>query len=346
MADLTRLCAALGLDATASRRVLDAAGDGAGSRTPVYIQALLGIGAWIAALLMLAFVLLFLDFIVGVDLEEEASAGVGIGAACFAVAVVMRAFRRGGAFLAQLASALSTAGVATATAAVLIESWSFWTAAAVAGLGTAVAIAEGRDRPTQFASAALALALVIVGFDIDRIPYLVDLFALASLAGVGLTLYPPRRDVAPLAAALLLAPPALMVVVDYGVLAAGADGEGWPARAIGAGLAVALLVLHRRLSRRAASAATTLALAAGLVAACVLLPVGGSAALVLMMLAFVLGLRGLGATAVLFQAYFVARFYYDLQMTLLEKSLILMAAGAVGLGLYALVMWRHRRAAP
>jgi hypothetical protein len=346
VAELSALSARLGLDAAAAQRALDAAAATGRPHVPVYIQALLGIGAWITAILMVAFLLLFLDFIVGVDLEEQTSVALAIGVASFAIAVALRRPAGHSAFRTQLASALSTAGVAIATAAVLVETESFWPAAAVAAVGTAAAIAEGRDRPTQFSAAALALALVFIGLGIDSVPYLTDIAALAGVTGVLLTLYPPRRDTAPLAAALLLALPCLMTVADSGVLA-GIGGEGFAARLLNAGLTVWLLVRHRQLHGQPVADLTTAILIVAILVICAVLPPGGSAALVLMMLAFVLGLRGLGVIGVLFQIYFISRFYYDLQITLLEKSLILMAVGLLVLGAYGLVLRQQlRRALP
>jgi uncharacterized membrane protein len=65
-----------------------------------------------------------------------------------------------------------------------------------------------------------------------------------------------------------------------------------------------------------------------------LLPPGGSAALAIMMLAFVLASRPLALLGVLLQIYYLWTFYYTLEMTLLTKSVLLMAVGAV-----LLVLW-------
>ena len=61
----------------------------------------------------------------------------------------------------------------------------------------------------------------------------------------------------------------------------------------------------------------------------ILLPPGGSAALVIMMTAFVLGSHLLAGIGILLQLQFIMRFYYDLQMSLLDKSLLLIGVGAV-----------------
>lgn len=337
MAELSRLCAELGLDRTAAEQTLTASGMPGRHGVPAYVLALLGAGAWITAVLMVAFVLLFLDVVIGVNLEEQTPITAAVGAASFAIAVAWRRRATVGAFRSQLASALSIAGVALAVAAVLVSTESFWAACAVAALGAAAAIAEGRDRPTQFVAGAAALALAFMALETDNSPFLTEIAALCGAAGVLLGIYPPRLELAPLRTVLLLAMPLLMVVADGGVIATG-DAAGLAARAVNAGVTIWLLLLHRRFGKAPLVAATTIVLSAGIVGVCALLPPGGSAALILMMLAFVLGLRGLAAIGVLFQIYFVWRFYYDLQISLLDKSLVLAGVGLMLLGAYALVV--------
>ena len=225
---------------------------------------------------------------------------------------------------------------------------SFWAAAVAAGLATAAAALVGRDRAAQFLAAALTAGLVAGGFAEASLPYLVELAALAAVAGVLLMLYPPRRDLAPLAAVLLLFMPCLMVVLAEGAFSIGfgLGAMGLAARVIQAGLILWLLHKHRELSGHRSVDTTTAVLGVAFLVISILLPPGGSAALMLMMLAFVLGLRGLALIGVLFQIYFVSRFYYDLDATLLHKSLILTAVGALVLGAYALVVRRPPLASP
>ena len=76
-----------------------------------------------------------------------------------------------------------------------------------------------------------------------------------------------------------------------------------------------------------------------------LLPIGASAALVLLALAYTLGSRTLAAIGALIEIYFIWSFYWDLDESLLTKSIILMAAGAVLLLCYGLLVGalRERR---
>jgi uncharacterized membrane protein len=72
------------------------------------------------------------------------------------------------------------------------------------------------------------------------------------------------------------------------------------------------------------------------------LPPGGSAALVIMMLAFVIGSRPLALLGTLVQIYYIWRFYYDMDVTLLIKSGMLFAVGVVLL----LAWWLMIRRSP
>ena len=66
------------------------------------------------------------------------------------------------------------------------------------------------------------------------------------------------------------------------------------------------------------------------------------ASLLLLALAYLLGSRMLAALGIAAHIWFLSRFYHDLQLDLLEKSGMLVAAGAVLLALW----WAWRRGAP
>jgi uncharacterized membrane protein len=79
------------------------------------------------------------------------------------------------------------------------------------------------------------------------------------------------------------------------------------------------------------------------IAVAVLLPPGASAAMAIMMLAFVLGALPLAITGTLIEILFLWRFYYNLDATLLTKSLWLMAVGVVLLAAYVMLLVSDRR---
>jgi uncharacterized membrane protein len=162
--------------------------------------------------------------------------------------------------------------------------------------------------------------------------------------GAALLLYPPRRDVRPTAFALLIVPQLLEIVI-FNFESGSVLWFGWPAK--GLLLATFAVLFYLNWRRLTDSQARVLAAAAGMAAAVVafLLPTGASAALVLLALAYAIGSRFLAILGTLAQVYFIWRFYWDLQETLLIKSIILMAAGAVLLACYGLLIgaMRERR---
>src|SRR5262249_22481541 len=145
--------------------------------------------------------------------------------------------------------------------------------------------------------------------------------------GALLYLWPPAKDMRPTATALLLTMPAYALVMD-GLYAPVYGSGGWMARIVTMIMILAIAWLRSR-HVAASNARLGLLLVAVVAAAiCLLLPPGGSAALAILMLAFTLGHWPLAMVGVLLEIYFVPRFYYDLDLALLDKSWILLAVGA------------------
>jgi len=339
MTDLAPFCTAFGLDEAAARGALGREGDPAGT-PPWYVQVLLGIGAWVTGLAIILFVaaLLFLGF----DYDEPDVGTAAIGALLLAVGLVLGRQHRPFGFIAQFAAALSAAGLFIMATSIGVEQRSFAAAAAVATMGAVIVIAASRDPLLQFLASTLAAWLGIAAAIDSGVPYLVDLLALGVPIGAAAYLWPPPWNVRPTAIVLLLLMPALTITGDTWLLI-GESSHGWIARAIAMAVLCGLIWLHgRRLppSKRlvAVAALATLAAAVGL-----LLPPGATAALAIMMLAFVLGALPLAIIGTLLEIVFIWRFYYDLEATLLVKSLWLMGAGVVLLAAYALLAHGDRR---
>jgi len=207
---------------------------------------------------------------------------------------------------------------------------------------TAVDIAFGRHAQQQFLLAALAIGIGVAALADAMTAPQVNIVALAAPIGALLYVWPPRKDVRPTATALLLTMPGYELVVD-GLYAPVYGSGGWIARIV---TMITVLGLAALRARDAAPKARPALLLVGLIAAaiCLLLPPGGSAALVILMLAFTLGHWPLAIVGVLLEIYFVPRFYYDLDLTLLDKSWILLAVG--GALLAACAVLRRSGAAP
>ena len=65
MTDIASFCAGLDLDEAAVRRMLESERSADRGRAPWYVLVLLGLGAWITALIMIVFVAVFLHFAFG-----------------------------------------------------------------------------------------------------------------------------------------------------------------------------------------------------------------------------------------------------------------------------------------
>jgi uncharacterized membrane protein len=333
MIDLAQLCSVFTIEEAAARRVLDT--DRAADAPPWYVQIILGIGAWITALAILLFMgaVLFL----GLDYDEPNLGTAVIGAVLFVLGVVLGRQHRSSIFVAQFYTALAVAGLLVAAASIGLEHDSLAAATAVAAVGAVVVIAASRDLLLQFLATGLAAWLGIASALDGEVPHLIFLLALALPIGAVLYLRPPPRDLRPTAMVLLMMMPGWDIAGDTWLLE-DRPADAWAARAIAVAVLCGLIWLHCRLLPMSQRVIAIVALAPLAGAVGLLLPLGASAALSIMMLAFVLGSLPLAIIGTLTEIVFLWRFYYDLDATLLTKSLWLMGVGTVLLAAYVLLL--------
>lgn len=326
---LDRLCRQFGLDPEAAQRA-------AGTRPemPWYLRAAAGIGAWATAAALIAAVALILaEMLDGEALPLTAAVSGAVLAA--AGSVLHRRSR--GEFATQLAVAAALAGQALLVGGLGAETESLTAAAAVAAASAALLIAVIRDPELRFLTTALAVGVAFAALLEREVPEPAGILAALTLpAALVLLLRPPAGcALRSVALALLLAPMAAMLVPE-----AGGFGSGWLPRAAYALGLLAVLALARRTTPATATAAMAAGAASALLAGVVAAP-GITAAMLLLALAYLLGSRMLAALGAVAQAWFLSRFYYDLDLTLLQKSGTLAAVGALLLGLW----WIWRRPA-
>jgi hypothetical protein len=341
MTTLAAFCARTGIDEAAARQALTARAPQ--DDAPWYMQAVLGIGAWITAIAALFFAWAVMDLVFGIS-EPDLTVSI-VGAMVFAAGVWLLHQRPHGAFTAHAAVAFATAGTLLAAAGIGISEMSLWAAAAVTLPFAAVAIWQQRSLLLQFLIVSLALILTILAVWDHSRHVIADLPTICMPFGAALLLYPPRRDMRPTAFALLVVPQLLEIVVsDFEV--GWTLWFGWPAKGLFLAVFAFLFAINWR--RVADSHGRLLALAGAAAAAVVtfLLPTGASAALVLLALAYTLGSRSLAAIGALAEVYFIWSFYADLQTTLLTKSIILMSAGGALLTCYGLLIGATRGRRP
>lgn len=341
MTDLSAFCARTGIDEAAARTVLGAR---ARDDAPWYMQLVLGVGAWITAIAALFFVGAVMDLVLDID-EPDAVIAV-TGAAVFVASLWLLRHRPHGAFTAHAAVAFATAGTLLAAAGVGMPAESLGWAAVATLPFAAAAIWQQRSLLLQFLVVSVTLILVIVAAWDHWDQLIVDLPAIFVPFGVALLLYPPRYDVRPTAFALLVLP------LGFDIVVSGLGGGtrllfGWPAQALLLAVFVFLFAINWRRVVDRQGRLLSLVAAIAIAVVTFLLPVGASAALVLLALAYTLGSRTLAAIGALLEIYFIWSFYWDLDESLLTKSIILMAAGAVLLLCYGLLVGalRERRVA-
>jgi hypothetical protein len=237
--------------------------------------------------------------------------------------------------------AFATAATLLVAAGIGMPAESVWAAAIATLPFAAIAMWQQRSLLLQFLVVSVPLILLFFAVWDHWDSFIADLPVIFIPFGAALLLYPPRRDLRAAAFALLIVPQVLDAQVAIFDTRA-AILSGWLAKVVL--LAVFAFLVFISWRRLVDSQSRMLAPAAAAAAAVLafLLPTGASAALVMLALAYTLGSRSLAAIGALAAGYFIWRFYWDMQETLLSKSMILMAAGAVLLICYGLLIGANR----
>jgi len=339
MTTLSDFCARASIDQETARQTI--ARQAPQDEAPWYMQAVLGVGAWITAIAALFFAAVVMDLVFNID-EPDVAVAIA-GAIVFAGSIWVLQRRPEGAFSAHAAVAFATAGTLLAAAGIGFPGDNLWLAAAATLPFAAVAIWQQKSVLLQFllVSGTLILSILAIWEDWEQVA--ADVPAIFVPIGAALLLHPPRRDLGPAAFALLVVP-LLATTVASDFATAGELLYGWPAKAVFIVVFGALVALYWRQAADRRARELTLAGAIAAIAVAILLPTGASAALVILALAFMLGSRSLAVIGTVAEAYFIWQFYADLQATLLTKSIILMTAGAILLACYGLLMRARRRA--
>jgi hypothetical protein len=308
---------------------------------PWYAQWIVGIGAWITALVLVALggAIYFVFF----DFEALAVLAV-IGIAYLALGLSLLQKEDGSVFRQQLGVATSAAGAALVSGGIAAETEELWLGFTIAVIMTAGIVMVSKNKTLQFLVAALAAAFFVSALMNNRVPYLLDLAALATPMGLFLLLRPPRRDLMPTAIVLLGVFPVLSVMEESSSwLFRNLNQDGTFAQVLHILLFLSLAFLHSRKTTESKVNVQIAAFATIATAVCLLLPPGGSAAMLIMMLAFVIGSKPFALLGAALQAQFIARYYYSLDMNLFDKSLLLIAVGALLLAAWWVVQQSDAR---
>lgn len=292
---------------------------------PLHLQALTGVGAWLAAVFFIGSLLVLGGWRQQALLTE--------GLILIGLATGLRA-ASSRIFPVQFALAMSMAGHALALVGMGEQADS---ALAITGLATVLCVALYplyRDPVHRFLSCLTAL-VAIEGWLIDaRLHH--GLHALLALEVIGLGALFLRRglrpSLRPLAFALAVAGPGLLATFCIGEMKL--ETTDWPARVI---LTAGLIALVRRIGGRREPA--LLAILATIALGAFTAP-GLLAAIGLLVLGYHRRERLLVGLGIASFAGFLGYFYYSLQMDLGMKSALLMGSGLVLLGARRLLAGR------
>jgi hypothetical protein len=320
---------------------------------PWFLRVLIGAGAWIGASFLLSAILSLILLASG---EQMNSAAIVIGIVFIAGSIPFRQ-RVTSPFLTQLALVVSSTGQILVIGGVGAEGSSVLAGSIAAIITSLVLIVGFPDRVQRFSATLVifgALTVIVIEY---KIPHGMEALALLAIAlMVGLWRFTPRALVEAHAALVEpmvygLAIVVIGILITHSAILLGEIFEmRWATLGIAAiaGFNIALLAMTVSIFLEH-DVPLTRPDALGALAGLVLLGAitrstpGVVTTLLMLVLGFDRRARGLIALAVTFFLAFGAAFYYDLRITLLQKSGILVLSGAVCLAAWAVVRAREPR---
>ena len=301
---------------------------------PWFVRALAGFGAWVAAGLLLAFLL-------AAEIVESEDDALGTGLVLLLVAVVLNRLGGETAFLAQLGLALSLLGqgLTIGGAGVILDSVAG--GAAVALIVQVVLLVLHADSTHRFLSSLFAgIALAVLLQEVS-LSFALDI-ALIVLLVTATWLWMKQPKLFQGAASQFHAPVGygLTVSVFVVLLTSVEEFPDWPtvtwlggsALSVG-GFVVALAIVREVAGELRFRTIFGLGLMVTLIALSSLRAPGLPAAMIFMAIGFHRRDRFLLGIAAMFLLLFGSAFYYHLDLTLLTKAGVLVGSGLVLLGL-------------
>lgn len=335
----------LDVDASQISQVMAARDQDIDRSGPWYIQAILVISAWIAGCALIGFGVTVIVISFDVDEPGIPIAVLGLVFLSGGLLLLLASAEAKGIFREQFGVTLAAAGTALMAGGLGFEVESFWMAAIVAMIPAAIIAWKVPGFILQTLVSTLTIGLFIAALVAEEVPYLLTIISFALVIGTVLLLYPLRIELRPTAISLLFAAPVSMIALGLPTFATTLQEGGWISRALHIALFLWLVVtIWRGLESRERQIELIVFTVVALVLGAIM-PPGGSAVLLIIVLAYVLGSRLLAVAGVLLEAYYLSRFYYDLEFTLITKSMMLVAAGVILLVLWALTVWAAKREA-
>jgi len=336
----------LQIDETATREALLGSGE---DNMPWYMEMFLGFAGVFTAILAMSFLGSLLAITLNID---SPMSFMILGLVVYAGAIIAR-LNTDGLFPRHFFNTLLMGGGALAVfgAALWFEGEALFIIFSVV-LST-LTLWLVSDRILEFLMAAGIAGLLVYGLLHYQIAYaFIWLYIVCVLLGIvcltrpvktGFKKWRHTRVLGAAGAAFLLAPCIFAVFLLNAKLAdqmhLGMSG-GWAERSASV-IVTAVAIWHLNLRRMADTVFRPhYVITLLLLLAITLMPLGSAAALLIILTGYILGLRSLTVIGVLAQIGFMTWYYYDMDITLLNKSLLLMGFGAVLLVIYGIVVNR------
>jgi uncharacterized membrane protein len=311
-------------------------------KSPWFVRALVAVSAWMASIM-------FLVFVYGARIISSSMGSVVLGAVLIAFAVFLRRAQKNNLFLAQLALAMSLAGQALLIMGIGEKMRTAGAALTAIGMSIALIVLYP-DKTHRFLSTLIAInAAVIFVYD-QHIPYGLQVLVV-GLAGAAGHVWHYESSLAAGRMAPVLRPVAYGMIVGMFLLLI---PSGLPPDLrmhvrvthtwfpVTIALAILLMLLEYRLlsfhKALGEKQLTLIVFGGALVLAVASLKAPGIiAALFVLALGFHRGNSIITSVALAFLAVFLSAYYYNLNITLLNKSYTLLAVGTVLLALRPLL---------
>ncbi len=324
--------------------------DAARDSSPAYIQILTAIGGWLSALFLLAAWDAFF-------LSDASSSGYMVpGVSGVAAGLLLRA-KYSSPFLRQMGAGLLVAGqlgFAIGLTGVLDSTLGGVISCSAVALLTIFIERRGLAGPTTLGVTLCGLVLFLFDIPSSSLTQWNDVLFAAICVSFGLRTLLFRTNRLRVEYIGLTALAALIIYAEFVSLNANATGaifgngaseasllQLWGGKAIAWIGALAVLSW----ARDALTKAELIASAALATFFLILLSFTSNAAFLLLLTGIILGWRPAAITGALAVMWSLSRFYYDLSITLLEKSLVLVIVGVLLLGLAYLIQKNDRKGA-
>jgi len=324
---------ALGLE---NDGIQSAISERADDKTPWYFDLFIALSGFVTAILACIFFALLIGLILG---DDNFSIYIALGMLVYGTSVFMR-LRARNLFSTHFFNTLILAGGALAIVGVGLEFENEWALLIFSTALAALTLFLIRDRIIEFLMALCVAGGFAYFLDLISAPYpQFWMMGACSVAAVYLLSHSISRRVLTVTAIALLVASCGYAIFDMILNGWRLDNDmdplqAWIRRGVNLLILIGVLIFANRGRKLPQDMRPQLTILLPLLVAIALMPPGGATALLMILLGYIVGSRALAIIGVLFQIYFLVLFYYDLDITLLQKSILLLISGILLVGVW------------